>query len=134
MNCCLNDNNYLLGTLKIHSKQYIDYIFNVMQERQCLHWIECTPSTSLQCYNIRRMADLSQNLDSFASNTTEHLEGVPNLDLIPSNYMVLQNRWGGISLFLEFINCYGSCIFSQFSFHLMNCKYTCEKHSGLTCW
>lgn len=54
----------------------------------------------LQHCNIRAMADLSQNLYSFASNATEHLKGVSYHALIHLNKNAASKQMMLLSLFL----------------------------------
>lgn len=83
----------------------------------CGHGKECMHSVwLLQHCNIWGMADPSQNLYSFASNTTGHLKGVSYHALIPLNKILLQNRWCfSLSFSLEFKYCFVAGVFCQFA-------------------
>lgn len=76
----------------------------------CGHWKKCTHSMwLLQHCNIWGMADLSQNLYSFASNTTEHLKGVSYHALIPLNKNAASKQMMPLSFFFSFIQISFSC-------------------------
>lgn len=94
----------------------------------CGHGKECMHSVwLLQHCNIWGMADLSQNLYSFASNTTGHLKGVSYHALIPLNKILLQNRWCfSLSFSLEFRYCFVAGVFCQFCDFIWSAKSPCE--------
>lgn len=87
----------------------------------CGHQKECIHSMwLLQHCNIRAMADLSQNLYSFASNATKHLKGVSYHALIHLNKNAASKQMMLLSLFLfllysnivQLLVCFANLLFS----------------------